>query len=212
MYPMKPEQNRRERFTAYAATLRERFQSGLLSELQGLSQWVVWRAEVDREGKKKKVPYNPRNRFAHASVKVPHSWGTLDQALKALETGNYSGIGFMITPSLVFLDLDHCFDKNTRIISDPQAQEIVSTLNSYTEASPGDGLHILAYGQLPGKGIHTAIEMYGQERFTTITTNHIPGIPTTIAHRQEAIEALYRKFAPVIPETDIQNTRGGLGV
>ena len=82
---MKPEQTRQERFTAYAAILRERFQSGILSELQGLPQWVVWRAEVDREGKKKKVPYNPRTYLTHASVKEPQSWGSLDQALKALE-------------------------------------------------------------------------------------------------------------------------------
>ena len=45
----------------------------------------------------------------------------------------------------------------------------------------GTGLHILSYGQLPGKGIHTAIEIYGQERFTTITTNHIAGTPPTIS-------------------------------
>ena len=53
-------------------------------------------------------------------------------------------------------------------------QRSYNHFNSYTELSPsGTGLHILAYGQLPGKGIHTAIEMYGQDRFTTITTNHL---------------------------------------
>src|SRR5207248_10515781 len=137
---------RQEQFTAYAAILRERLHSGLLSELQSLPQWVVWRSELE-DGKSKKVPYNPNHLLARASVKIPKSWGTLDQALTALETGNYSGLGFMLTPPLVMVDLDNSFDKAMQTITNPQAQEIVQSLNSYTEASPGNGLHILAYGR-----------------------------------------------------------------
>ncbi len=69
---------------------------------------------------------------------------------------------------------------------------------TYTEASPGNGLHVLVYGTLPGKNIHTAIELYGQDRFTTITTDHIPGTPTTIEQQQEAITALYNRFVPQV--------------
>ena len=207
---MNPEQSRHERFISYAETLRERFDAGVLSELQDLTQWVVWRGELE-DGKQKKVPYNPHYRNARASVKIPKSWGTLDQALAALESGQYSGLGFMLTPPLVMIDLDHSIDSATQTITDPQAAEIVQSLNSYTERSPsGTGLHILTYGQLPGKGIHTAIEMYGQDRFTTITTNHIAGTPPTIEQRQEAIDALYERFAPPATETNHQNTRGGV--
>src|SRR5690348_15725029 len=120
---MQPEQTRQEQFIAYAAKLRERFQSGLLSELQSLPQWVVWRAELDGQGKQKKVPYNPNYHLAHASVKIPKSWGTLKKALKALETGNYSGIGFLITPPLIFIDLDKRRNRDTGEITDPQAQK-----------------------------------------------------------------------------------------
>jgi len=208
---MKQEQGRQERFIAYTAALRERFASGVLSELQPLNQWVVWKGELE-EGKRKKVPYNPNYRLARASVKIPTSWGTLDQSLEALATGNYSGIGFMVTPPLVFIDLDHSLDKPSETITDPQAAEIVRELNSYTEVSPsGTGLHILAFGNLPGKNIHTAIEMYGQDRFTTITTDHLAGTPATIEQRQEAIAALYERFAPPVPETSNQNTRGVVG-
>ncbi len=175
---MNPEQSRQEQFIGYAEALRERFAEGVLSELQDLPQWVVWRGELE-ERKPKKVPYNPQ--YYHmapmqprASVKIPKSWGSLDQALTALESGNYSGLGFMLTPPLVMIDLDHSYDSSTGAITDPQAAAIVQSLNSYTEFSPsGTGLHILAYGQLPGKGIHTAVELYGQDRFTTITTDHI---------------------------------------
>jgi len=208
---MQPEHTGKERFPAYANALQERFRSGTLSQLQPLKQWVVWRGEVE-SGKAKKVPYNPKYQLIHASVKIPKSWGTLAEALTALETGNYSGIGFMVTPPLVMVDLDNSFERATRTITDPQAQEIVKQINSYTEASPGNGLHVLAYGKLPGKGIHTAIEMYGQDRFTTITTNHLAGTPPTIEYRQEAIEALYRQFAPLQGEqATIQNTRVGGG-
>src|SRR5438270_9712994 len=133
---MKPEQQRQERFTAYAHMLKERFDNGMLSELQPLQQWVVWRSEL-RDGKKKKVPYIPRHQFMKASVKISNSWGTLLEAIKALETGNYSGLGFMLTPPLVMVDLDGSYDKMTKTITSPQAAHIVQTLNSYTEASPG---------------------------------------------------------------------------
>jgi putative DNA primase/helicase len=210
---MKPEQTRHERFIEYAAALRERFAEGLLTELQPLNQWVVWKGELE-DGKRKKVPYNPHQYQLHArsSVKIPKSWGTLEQSLTALESGNYSGIGFMITPPFVFVDLDHSYDKISGTITDPQAQKAVQDLNSYTEISPsGTGLHILAYGRLPGKNIHTTIELYGQDRFTTITTNHLAGTPTTIEQRQESIASLYHRFAPKVPETTNQNTGGCSG-
>jgi putative DNA primase/helicase len=214
-HAMNHEQTRLERFIAYTAMLKERFESGMLAGLQDLNQWVVWRAELE-DGKPKKVPYNPHySHLSHiqprASVKIPKSLGTLDAALHALETGNYSGLGFMLTSPLVMVDLDHSYDRQRRTITDPQAEEIIHTLDSYTEASPGSGLHVLAYGSLPGKNIHTAIEIYSQDRFTTITTDHITGTPTSIEHRQDAINALYSQFAPPVTETIIQNIVGGVG-
>jgi putative DNA primase/helicase len=208
---MTPEQPRQERFTSYAHLLSERFHSGVLSELQPLNQWVVWKGEL-KDGKHKKVPYNPHYANARASVKIPKSWGSLEDALTALQSGNFSGIGFMLTPPLSFIDLDHSYDRTTGSITDPQAQAIVRVLNSYTEVSPsGTGLHILAFGQLPSRGIHTAIEMYGQERFTTITTDHLAGTPFTIERRQDALDSLYQRFAPPVAERKYQNTRGGVG-
>ncbi len=209
---MPPEYQRRERFTAYAHTLKERFNDGMLSQLQGLPQWVVWRSELE-DGKQKKVPYNPRyQRLTRSSVKIPKSWGTLDQALHALESGNYSGLGFMITPPLVMVDLDKSYDRRTGTIYDPKAEEIVQELNSYTEASPTNGLHSLVYVGRPIRNIHTfEIEIYGQDRFTTITTDHIDGTPPTIELRTKEVEALYRRFAPPEAQSEIQNTRGGVG-
>src|SRR5436305_2909457 len=130
-------ENRREHFTLYTALLRERFSNGILAELQPLNQWVVWRSEVE-EGKNKKVPYNPNYHLARASVKIPKSWGTINQALNALGTGNYSGLGFMITPPLAMIDLDHSYDRSTRTITNPQAKQIMKAVPTYYEVSPND--------------------------------------------------------------------------
>ena len=79
-HTMNPEQSRHERFINYAETLRERFDAGILSELQPLPQWVVWRGELE-DGKPKKVPYNPNYEHlqARASVKNPKSWEVLSK-------------------------------------------------------------------------------------------------------------------------------------
>ncbi len=208
---MIPEHQRRERFTAYAHMLKERFNAGMLSQLQGLPQWVVWRSELE-DGKQKKVPYNPQRHFIRASVKIPKSWGTLDQALQALASGNYSGLGFMLTPPLVFIDLDNSFDRATGTITNPQAEQIVRDVHSYFEASPYKGLHGLVYVGRPIRNLHAdEIEIYGQDRFTTITTDHIAGTPRTIELRTRAIEALLRQFAQPEAERRIQNTGGGCG-
>ena len=50
----------------------------------------------------------------------------------------------------------------------------------------------------------------GYDHFTTITTHHVAGTPTTIEHRQDELAALYHRFAPVLPEPIIQNTSGGV--
>jgi len=212
MLSMQPEKTRQERFTSYAALLKEQFHSGMLAQLQGLPQWVVWRAELDKEGKQKKAPYNPNVRNTYASVKIPKSWGTVDQALTALATGLYSGLGFVITPPLVMVDLDNSFDRKTQTITNPQAEIIMRGVHSYFEASPYKGLHGLVYVGRPIKNLHTdEIEIYGYDRFTTITTDHIPDTPTTIELRTDAIEALYHRFAPPVERREYQNTGGVVG-
>src|SRR5258708_17008455 len=176
-----------------------------------LPKGVVWRAEQE-DGKNKKVPYNPNHHLVRESVKIPKSWETLDQALQALASGNYSGVGFMIPPPLVMIDLDNSYDRKTQTITNPQAEEIMKAVPTYFEASPNKGLHGLVYVGRPIRNVHTEnIEIYGHDRFTTITTDHIEGTPATIELRTGEVEALVRRFAPQIAERDYQNTRGVVG-
>ena len=54
--------------------------------------------------------------------------------------------------------------------------------------------------------------MYGEKHYLTITTNHLPGTPTTIHSRQAELDALYASLVPVLQSPpEVQITRGGVG-
>ncbi len=196
-------------YAGKAQDLRERLQKGMLSELLPYPQFVVWKYTVE-DKKLKKRPFHPRTHTA-ARTNDPSTWTRLDPALKALATGRYNGIGYVFSEADPFtgIDLDACVAKDGQIA--PWAQEIITSLSSYTEYSPSKlGVHILTQATLPGAGRKIGtVEMYAKERFFTLTTDHVAATPTAIVQRQDAIEALYQRIAPVGAERTLQNTRGG---
>ena len=120
------------------------------------------------------------------------------------------GVGFVLTATDPFTgtDLDHCRNPETDEIA-PWARQIVRVINSYTEVSPsGTGLRIFAQGGLSGKGRKRGdIELYSQGRFLTVTGDHLPGTPTTIAERQAAVEWLYVAM-PIMAKLLADSSRG----
>ena len=70
--------------------------------------FCCWRYE-ERDGKKTKVPYNPRT-GGRAQSTNPATFAPLDVALTALERGSYDGIGVGIFGNLGAIDIDHCMD------------------------------------------------------------------------------------------------------
>src|SRR3989440_9461701 len=178
-------------YAGYAQDLRERLQSGLLSELTAYPQFVVWKYTVE-QGKRKKRPFNPKTTMP-ARTNDSRTWTDVTGALKALATGRYNGIGFVFADSDPFTgtDLDACVGKERTIA--PWAQEIITSLSSYTEYSPSKlGVHILTQATLKGAGRKKGnVEMYAEGRFFTLTADHVPGTPTTIAERQEQQTSLY---------------------
>lgn len=138
-------------------------------ELRALPQWVCWRWEF-KDGKRTKVPYNPHTGQRY---RQPGDLTDFNTAVQAAGMPNwYAGIGFEFSDDggLVGIDFDHCI-QNGQL--DPVVADWVQRLNSYTEISPsGTGLHIIYFGQLPGKSIKTdAVEMYDHGRFFTVTGN-----------------------------------------
>jgi putative DNA primase/helicase len=157
-----------------------------LLELQARPQWVCWRRE-QRQGMFTKVPYNVRTRN-RAQSDQPATWASYGQAVQALRTGAYHGLGYVFHQDYTGIDLDHCVNPDGRI--DPWAQAYLDRLESYSEYSPsGTGIHILVRGTIPSglrrRASHApqqeaAIEMYCERRYFTVTGNHVVGTPTTI--------------------------------
>ncbi|HEY6541295.1 MAG TPA: hypothetical protein VIZ18_10175, partial [Ktedonobacteraceae bacterium] len=210
---MQPEQARRERFTAYAETLRKRFQTGILANMQDKPLWVLWKKETDEQGTIHKRPYSPRN--FPTSIYKPRQWASLDNTLEAFATGNFAGIGVMLPAPYILIDKDaigdvSLYDQQTRKIVSPLALRLLEQIPSYAELSPNNGLHIITEGRPTRGNFKTPeLEMY-TNWFSTVTTRHIPGTPVDVTNQQQAIQTLEDEFHAPVSERKTQNTVGGV--
>jgi putative DNA primase/helicase len=168
--------------------------SKIPERLKAHKNFVVWRRE-QRGDKTTKVPYSPKTWVA-ASTTNPDDWADLDDAITAKAAGNFDGIGFVFDEAagIVGIDLDHCIlaGENGNSTLTDFAEDIVMTMNSYTEVSPSKtGLHILVEATYIGKGIkRSEIEIYGNERYFTLTGNVIVARLSTIENRQDEVNSL----------------------
>jgi len=163
----------------------------LPEELKARVAWVCWRLET-RDGKGTKVPYNARTGKRAKSTDA-RTWSTFADAVAA--AGRFDGVGICLGDGLCGVDLDHCRDPETGEL-EPWAAEVVAELDSYAEASPsGTGAHFLVTGDLPpGGGKRKGpVEMYGSARYFTVTGQHLPGTPTTVNERTEALAAVHAR-------------------
>jgi len=127
-----------------------------------------------------------------ASVSDPDTWASFSRAMGWDTRGESDGVGFVFTEDdpFVGVDLDDCVEDGE--VKD-WAEEIIDTLDSYTEYSPsGEGVHVLVHGELPSSGArHGDIEMYDSSRFFTVTGNHVEKTPNEILHGQGALETVH---------------------
>lgn len=176
-------------FRTLSAEYRTDFQRGLLQELQPYPSFVVWRYNKDF----KKPPYSPRSHYP-ASVSDPSTWGTLNQALGALGSGYFHGIGFVLSKDDPFtgIDLDHCRLRNGYI--EPWAREIIERINTYTEISPSEhGIRMFVSGKANG-GKNGTIEMYSELHYMTITTRSLTDPPKHVEARPDSLQWLEKRF------------------
>jgi len=133
-------------------------------DIEKLNNWVVW--DIDKKNPKR--PYRAGGAIP-ADTTDPQTWATWDEVQYTKK------IGLVITPGLIFVDLDHVIVEGELV---NWAREFLDKLGaSYVEISPsGDGLHCLIEGVWPAgrrnkKKISgtEAIEVYGTERYSTIT-------------------------------------------
>lgn len=141
--------------------------------------FVGWQFQYyDKDGKElkkpTKVPCNPLT-GGRAMSNAPSTWSNFTTACAAVDRYGFDGIGIMFGKNkLVGIDIDHCIDSEGNVSE--LARDIISTLDSYTELSPsGNGIHILAYGEIPASKHLSTIEIYNSGRFLTLTGHQYEG-------------------------------------
>ena len=163
--------------------------------LKSRSQWVVWTYKLI-DGEIKKPPLSPKTGKL-ASVTSSETWGSLEDAKRAYETGTIAGkpyalagVGLVLTGGIVGIDIDHCIQAGTIT---PDASLIAAALQTYTELSPsGSGLHLLMEGSLSGRYRRKGnIEMYQDGRYFTVTGQSVQDPPLQLSRDQQTLDAVY---------------------
>jgi putative DNA primase/helicase len=142
----------------------------LPEELRQRPQWVVWKLEKrSGEDKPTKVPYIAGG-VGRADTTDLMTWRSFEEAVQALETGRYNGIGFVFSSGDRYagVDLGDCRDTESGELEE-WAEKIVEAFGSYAEVSQsGKGIHIIVKGKAPNKK-RGKVEAYSLERFFAMT-------------------------------------------
>jgi putative DNA primase/helicase len=137
-------------------------------EMRQRPQWLVWKLE-ERDGKLTKVPYIAGG-VGKADTTDLMTWRTFEEAVQALETGRYNGVGFVFCSGDHYsgIDLDGCRNSETGELED-WAADIVASFGGYAEVSQsGTGVHIIVKGKAPNTK-RGQVEAYSIERFFAMT-------------------------------------------
>lgn len=137
-----------------------------------VSQWVNWRYET-RKGQRTKVPYSPHT-LMRASSTDARTWSTYAHALTRVS--NKTGLGFVLTPPSIGIDLDHCVQEDGGMTL--LAHEVIAKFPmTYAEYSPsGTGVHLFVTGILL-QALKTSLgELYTTGRFFTVTGCPLPHV------------------------------------
>jgi hypothetical protein len=175
--------------------------AGIPESLKSLRRWVCWRWTA-RGNKWDKPPLQCDGHLASSTD--PNTWTDYTSALEAHRAGHFDGIGIVLgdlgdARNLAGVDLDDCRDPLSGDYSE-FASYILARLDTYAELSPsGTGLKLLLYGRLPrSKTDHErGVELYAiHGRYFTVTGQRLPGCPSEIRDRQDALTQLHAELFP----------------
>lgn len=161
-------------------------------EIKTAPQWCLWNWE-QRDGKWTKPPYQVNGMPAKSND--PHTWAMFANALNAYGRGKWDGIGFMLTPPYVGIDLDNCRNTETGELND-WAKALLNKFKSYAEISPsGRGVKILLKGTLPGGGHHNdKIGVFQKARYFCLTGHVINGCSEIRSCQKELDDLIKREW------------------
>lgn len=169
-------------------------------ELKELHHWGCFKLQP-RGDKMTKIPVDPHTGGPGKS-NDESTWSDFETAAEAMQDLGCDGLGFYFKPPYFGIDLD---DVQTEIedyhrkneLKDNVVAEFIETIGSYTEYSvSGNGIHIIAKGELPEGGRRKGrVEMYDSGRFFAMTGK--PAAPYTHIHDDTdvgVINHLHRKY------------------
>jgi Zn ribbon nucleic-acid-binding protein len=147
-----------------------------------------------RDGKRTKIPKNPHT-GGNAKTNDPATSADFATA-RAFALRHGYGLGFMLAPPFVGVDLDHCRDAATGELSTLAASVLGTALgDTYAEVSvSGTGVKAIAYGEKPGircrrNGLE--LEIYSEKRLFALTGQRLDAAPLDIIDCQDAINDIY---------------------
>jgi Zn ribbon nucleic-acid-binding protein len=168
--------------------------------LTGTPHWVgyTW---VLRDGKRTKVPKDAHT-GRNASTTNPATWTDFATARTFALRHGY-GLGFMLAPPFVGVDLDHCRDAATGELS-TLGLSVLANLDTYAEVSvSGTGVKAIAYGEKPGQRCRKnglELEMYSEKRLFALTGQRLDDAPRQVNDCQEYLDHLYTTmFGETVP-------------
>ena len=174
------------------------YPANIPQEMRDRAAWICWKKIPDPvdPAKYRKEPFQAREPTWRASNNDARSWCDFKTALFMVDNHGMDGIGTVIQPPYIFFDFDHCIT-NGKI--DPEIVEMLDALNTFSEYSQsGEGIHAIGKARKPGK-FGERIECYDDARFIYMTGDLIPGYPTIINECQGAVDALFSRLKPAMP-------------
>lgn len=165
-------------------------------DLKRRAQWVCHRFP-------NKMPLCPRpepnGKLPPAKADNSLTWGTFEEAARAVAANDAAGIGFELGDGICGVDIDHCVEEGE---PNEFARGLIDRLQSYTEISPsGTGIHILCKGHLPDRegrrDSMLGLEMYDRARYFTVTGNIYcdeEGIPYPLRDCTQELDAIHREY------------------
>ena len=172
-------------------------EDGIPAAMKSEARWVVWVA-VEQRRRDGTIEFSKEPRRAgdpgrRASSTDPATWSDFFTALRTLEGGTVHGLGFVLGDGWIGVDLDNAFEADGSLHA--EAADTVHELQSFTDRSvSGDGVHVIARGEVPEGRKWADVEVYGSGRYFTVTGDHLPGTPTTVEHRGTEVAALLERL------------------
>ncbi len=144
---------------------------GIADMFKSFDHWIVWKAILKEDGRLDKEPHNAKT-GGPASTTDSRTWASFDEAYEAYLRDGWDGVGFVFSSGdpFVGIDFDKCRDPETGKVEERVLEYIKEFQERYVEASvSGCGVHLITRGKLRGGAKRGKFEIYGQERFFTIS-------------------------------------------